>query len=34
VLCCVGIFPAVFWSYLVFAYALGQTIRLNPSSLQ
>jgi hypothetical protein len=34
VLCCVGIFPAVFWSYLVFADALGQTIRLNPSSLQ
>jgi hypothetical protein len=34
VLCCVGIFPAVFWSYLVFAHALGQTIRLNPSSLQ
>jgi hypothetical protein len=34
ILCCVGLFPAVFWSYLVFAHALGQTIRLNPSSLQ
>jgi len=34
VLCCVGIFPAVFWSYLVLAHALGQTIRLNPASLQ
>lgn len=34
VLCCVGIFPAVFWSYVVFANALGQTIRLNPGSLQ
>jgi hypothetical protein len=34
VLCCVGLFPAVFWSYLVFAHALGQTIRLNPASLQ
>jgi hypothetical protein len=34
ILCCVGLFPAVFWSYVVFAHALGQTIRLNPSSLQ
>jgi hypothetical protein len=34
VLCCVGVFPAVFWSHVVFANALGQTIRLNPSSLQ
>jgi Protein of unknown function (DUF4013) len=34
ILCCVGIFPAMFWSYVVFANALGQTIRLNPSSLQ
>jgi hypothetical protein len=29
-LCCVGIFPAVFWSYLVLAVALGQTVRLSP----
>jgi len=28
-LCCVGIFPAVFWGYLVLAVALGQTIRLS-----
>jgi len=34
VLCCVGLFPAVFWSYVVFANALGQTIRLNPASLR
>jgi hypothetical protein len=34
ILCCVGIFPAVFWSYMVFAGALGETIRLNPASLQ
>jgi len=32
-LCCVGIFPAVFWSYLIFGYALGETIRLNPRSV-
>lgn len=32
-LCCVGIFPAVFWSYLVLGYALGETVRLNPRSL-
>ena len=30
VLCCVGIFPAVFWGYMVLAVALGQTIRLSP----
>jgi hypothetical protein len=30
VLCCVGIFPAVFWSYMVLAVALGQAIRLSP----
>jgi hypothetical protein len=30
VLCCVGIFPAVFWAYLVLAVALGQTVRLSP----
>ena len=34
ILCCVGIFPAIFWSHIVFAHALGQTIRLNPASLQ
>jgi hypothetical protein len=28
-LCCVGIFPAVFWSYMVLAAALGQTVRLS-----
>ena len=32
-LCFVGIFPAMFWSYLVVAHALGQTVRLNPTSL-
>jgi hypothetical protein len=29
-LCCVGVFPAGFWSYLVLAHALGQTARLSP----
>ena len=28
-LCCVGVFPAAFWSYLVLACALGQTARLS-----
>ena len=28
-LCCVGIFPAAFWGYMVLAVALGQTIRLS-----
>jgi hypothetical protein len=28
-LCCVGVFPAAFWSYLVLASALGQTARLS-----
>lgn len=28
-LCCVGVFPAAFWSYLVLAAALGQTVRLS-----
>jgi Protein of unknown function (DUF4013) len=28
-LCCVGIFPAAFWVYLVLASALGQTARLS-----
>jgi hypothetical protein len=29
-LCCVGLFPAAFWSYLVVTSALGQTVRLSP----
>jgi len=29
-LCCVGVFPAAFWSYVVLAAALGQTVRLSP----
>jgi hypothetical protein len=28
-LCCVGIFPAAFWAYMVLAVALGQTVRLS-----
>ena len=32
-LCCVGVFPAAFWSALVLAYALGETVRLNPGSV-
>jgi hypothetical protein len=32
-LCCVGIFPAAFASYLVAAAAFGQTVRLNPTSV-
>ena len=28
-LCCVGVFPAAFWSYMVLAVALGQTVRLS-----
>jgi len=31
-LCCVGFFPAAFWSYLVLAIALGQTARLSGAS--
>jgi hypothetical protein len=31
-LCCVGIFPAMFWSYLVLAMSLGQTARLAGAS--
>jgi len=31
--CCLGLFPAVFWSYLVLGHALGETVRLNPGSL-
>jgi hypothetical protein len=33
ILCCVGVFPAGFWSYLVLGYGLGETVRLNPGSL-
>jgi len=33
ILCCVGIFPAAFWAYEVLAYALGETVRLNPGSI-
>lgn len=29
--CCVGIFPATFWGYMVFAVALGQAVRLSPT---
>ena len=29
-LCCVGVFPAAFWSHMVLAVALGQTVRLSP----
>jgi hypothetical protein len=32
-LCFVGVFPAAFCSYLVAAHALGQTVRLNPTSV-
>jgi hypothetical protein len=32
VLCCVGVFPLAFWAYLILAYALGETVRLNPGS--
>jgi Protein of unknown function (DUF4013) len=32
-LCCVGVFPAVFWSYLIFGYALGERVRMNPRSV-
>jgi Protein of unknown function (DUF4013) len=31
-LCCVGVFPAAFWSHLVLAAALGQTVRVSPRS--
>jgi len=30
ILCCVGLFPAAFWGYMVLAVALGQTVRLSP----
>jgi hypothetical protein len=32
-LCCVGIFPAAFWGYMVLAVALGQTVRLSPQPI-
>jgi hypothetical protein len=32
-LCCVGIFPAVFWGYMVLAVALGQVVRLSPVAI-
>jgi hypothetical protein len=32
VLCCIGVFPLAFWAYLILAYALGETVRLNPGS--
>jgi hypothetical protein len=33
ILCCVGLFPAVFWAYLTLGYAIGETVRLNPASI-
>jgi hypothetical protein len=30
ILCCIGFFPAAFWSYMVLAVALGQAVRLSP----
>jgi hypothetical protein len=32
-LCCFGIFPAVFWSHATGAVAIGETVRLNPGSV-
>jgi hypothetical protein len=32
-LCCVGLFPAVFWGYMVLAVALGQVVRLSPVAI-
>jgi hypothetical protein len=32
ILCCVGVFPLTFWAYLILAYSLGETVRLNPGS--
>jgi hypothetical protein len=31
-LCCVGLFPAAFWAYLILGFGLGETVRLNPRS--
>jgi len=33
ILCCVGVFPAAFWGYMVLACALGQTVRLSRSPI-
>jgi hypothetical protein len=33
ILCCVGVFPVMFWAYLTLAHGLGQTVRANPASL-
>ena len=33
ILCCVGLFPAAFWAYVVLAYGLGETVRMNPTSV-
>jgi len=33
ILCCVGVFPAIFWAYLTLGYAMGETVRLNPASI-
>jgi hypothetical protein len=32
-LCCIGVFPAVFWSHATGAVAIGEAVRLNPDSL-
>jgi hypothetical protein len=32
-LCCIGVFPAAFWAYLVLAGALGQAVRLSPTPI-
>jgi len=32
-LCCVGVFPATFWAYSVLGVSLGETVRLNPTSV-
>jgi hypothetical protein len=31
-LCCVGVFPAAFWSHLVLAHAMGDLVRSSPKS--
>ena len=33
ILCCIGIFPAVFWAYQVLAFGLGETIRIGGGSV-
>jgi hypothetical protein len=32
-LCCVGVFPVMFWCYAVVVYGLAETTRLNPGSV-